>query len=1308
MSKDIKVALKEIRSCLDDHQYVEAMKKCQKLLKMDKKNYMGLILLGAAMKDIDEYKSQAPLAYRKAIDVQPDNPLAWRGLVKFYEGQPGNVETWRELVPAYCKLLKFESDPQKIINYLDQLSRLSIILNDNKIFDEVINVILELKEDKDKNELYKLDHTLLSLFNGFSKALPKYYELYKTILISSIQKDTPPKYMEYYKNYLKLLFSEKNYLGLFSAATQINLKYPRELYPLEWICRVYAEQVVLENYDTIEDIAIDLYYQSLLDLDSNSYLAIFAKAMHYYQNNNYVESRDLLYQVVTLHQKYLFPWVALTKINAKLHCWQETENAAENAFNLNVKSRRELITKVNLLQIESLIRSDSKKKWEQAAGKCKKLLENDSSKKLKLLLTRAQLLQEIPEALNLLEELENDPETHQEAAVVRGLYLKNRGSYEEAIDVLGAVLDTSEAWQILGTIYWKMSNYSHSLMAFLKGIHADPNDWECLVYLGHYYREHGNDLEKSRKCYQKALRINPNSEEAGAGLSTAYRLLKNTEANMQMLQRVTTVEGGGPKWAWLQLGLQQLDQGKIEQAIKSLRYVIRADPNDNHCWESLADAYWARGAHTSALKSYQRALELSPGSLYPMIQLANIKLVLGRHDEAKEAFTQVLSQEQRYIPALKGLAETCLGLAKENASKQLLGRARRNCQQAIDSLTDAIIENSNLSCLWKLLGDACYRVAILPEKYCYVEVTPGLIKSMSEKYRIEIHQSELFTLAARSYCRALSITKDSSLLWHDLACCYLAQVHHDSTVNRKITAEKSLEAAKQAVRLCSTTWVHWNILGVICMLPEIKNYALAQHSWVMAIDREPNNGVAWTNLGTLYLYLGETIKANRAFSRSQRADPEYSNSWIGQGIIAESIDNKEAMDLFRHAIQLGYHPQAAVGYSHWVLMTILNPEARKDPLYHYMIVNMHAIPVAIDAMTWYTEREPDVIYGRNALGLLLERQKLFKLAAHEYSVALKLGKDDSQEDHIRVNLARVLVQMGQFNEAIDICQHIKTASFSSHCQLALALFKAARYEESYAAYEAALNWLADDGSDKAHVLCAMASMAYMFQEVDDAKTLLFQCIEIQPPTVSGLLAAAALGLLHDDLNLTSLVLKELEIYKDDPKYRHHVARLSAYSCLMHEDITGAIRIISKSIHRRPDDVGSWISLVRILLETNSSDFGYCAQKALHLGRKNSSVSVAKIACVSSLGQLIDYNNDQSKCGLRSVQKTIYSFPGNVESWTNLIVAALPRCTTNDSAPNLKWLSSLISIIRDQWKCSKPMDDWLQINQEKINELSAKC
>lgn len=111
--------------------------------------------------------------------------------------------------------------------------------------------------------------------------------------------------------------------------------------------------------------------------------------------------------------------------------------------------------------------------------------------------------------------------------------------------------------------------------------------------------------------------------------------------------------------------------------------------------------------------------------------------------------------------------------------------------------------------------------------------------------------------------------------------------------------------------------------------------------------------------------------------------------------------------------------------------------------------------------------------------------------------------------------------------------------------------------------------MADEGSDKAHVLCAMASMAYMFQDIDDVKTLLFQCIQIQPPTVAGLLAAAALGLLHNDFNLTTLVLEELKPYKNDPKYRHHVAVLSAYLCLMNGDVSGALYIISKAIHQRP-------------------------------------------------------------------------------------------------------------------------------------------
>ena len=90
----------------------------------------------------------------------------------------------------------------------------------------------------------------------------------------------------------------------------------------------------------------------------------------------------------------------------------------------------------------------------------------------------------------------------------------------------------------------------------------------------------------------------------------------------------------------------------------------------------------------------------------------------------------------------------------------------------------------------------------------------------------------------------------------------------------------------------------------------------------MASDKDLNNAVVWSNLGTLYLYIGNLYKANEAYSQAQRADPAYINSWIGQALIAEMMSRKDAMDLFRHSTQLGYHDQAAVGYTHWVLTVL--------------------------------------------------------------------------------------------------------------------------------------------------------------------------------------------------------------------------------------------------------------------------------------------------------------------------------------------------------------------------------------------------
>lgn len=52
-----------------------------------------------------------------------------------------------------------------------------------------------------------------------------------------------------------------------------------------------------------------------------------------------------------------------------------------------------------------------------------------------------------------------------------------------------------------------------------------PHIYSSFLQLGNYYRDVNNDLEKARRCYQKAFQLNPRSGETGISLSDVYRKL---------------------------------------------------------------------------------------------------------------------------------------------------------------------------------------------------------------------------------------------------------------------------------------------------------------------------------------------------------------------------------------------------------------------------------------------------------------------------------------------------------------------------------------------------------------------------------------------------------------------------------------------------------------------------------------------------------------------------------------------------------------------------------------------------------------
>lgn len=90
------------------------------------------------------------------------------------------------------------------------------------------------------------------------------------------------------------------------------------------------------------------------------------------------------------------------------------------------------------------------------------------------------------------------------------------------------------------------------------------------------------------------------------------------------------------------------------------------------------------------------------------------------------------------------------------------------------------------------------------------------------------------------------------------------------------------------------------------------------------------------------------------------------------------------------------------------------------------------------------------------------------------------------------NLAYSFLKNNQPEEAVEVFQQVTEASFRSIIGLAHSHFKAKQYENSYAAYENALELLANSHTEKQLILVALSSMVYVFQGENDAKSLLFQ------------------------------------------------------------------------------------------------------------------------------------------------------------------------------------------------------------------------
>lgn len=760
------------------------------------------------------------------------------------------------------------------------------------------------------------------------------------------------------------------------------------------------------------------------------------------------------------------------------------------------KLRAYLLAELTLRQLkdtsidlaECLIEQQLNDKLNEALSICEENYKSTKDENCIVLITKAHIyLRNFESAEKSISRLQS---MNIETALLQAMLHRFKHEPSAALEVL-KLFESHEAFLELGRINFDLKNYDESLINILKATKMDTHNSECFYWLGKIYISI-NDETRSKKCFEKCLNLNPQNERAIAILSAVYRKNKEWDQNLVLLENsVKSVDGAHQKAAFFQLGLHHLAQRNYDDSITAFRSTLKYDTNNVECWEGLADAYLARGSYTSAQKVFEKSVQLNPENSYAKLQIARIKYILQQYQESIADYEKLLKQIPDYLPALKGIAESHIGRAHYLHQNHRSGRARNHCQEALHYLQCAIQLEPSFLCLWRMLANLFDFVASLPEDLANL-ILPGAL--LHENTARQLSGGDLLDLAAKCYSRCLKIHPNDDLIWFELIANYYTRAIKLSDKEKRLNILKlAFEGAKHLVKLSPARWQNWNLFGVIASSKEVDEPALAQHCFIKAVTLDKKTFTSWSNLGTFYLMQGDIKLANKAFSCAQQSDTAFLNSWIGQGTIAELIgDRDESMDLFRHCTQLGFHLESSIGYSNFVCSILDEPNYASVPKYEYAIDRMYAVPLALDNINWHCLMNSEATFEAwTYVGYLSRCQGLWNQACQAYEKAVLLA-DGTQKDQCLHDLGFSYLKLSKLNEAAKAFSEIKEATFSSTVGLALAFYKAGRFQDCYETYQKAIEWLASSDEEKALVLVAMAAMVYAFQGVDDSKMVLFQ------------------------------------------------------------------------------------------------------------------------------------------------------------------------------------------------------------------------
>ncbi|KAI8140771.1 hypothetical protein BJV82DRAFT_621045 [Fennellomyces sp. T-0311] len=760
-----KANLKAAREAIGAKKFDDAVKACNRILLWESGNYNAWVFLGVAYTGL-ENDEEAVKSYRRAIELNPDQMLAWQGLVSFYEKR-GQKEEMAKIIHEILPKVIESGDGNRLGDYLNKLVdvyentdqdkyivTLKLFLPDSPYYDiikdtkamrqpiDIWTTITNLTEaDQAKMVESRVHSRRMGVHAGPAEEVRAQVEA---------EVYSKSQLGEMYENLLKL-----------AEAPDTNRSLQLKLLNF-WFKRLPGVPEKYKLYNSIIDLANTLVQADVNDPLPYEILIEFtdAKEISQYDKNllNIIDSRfpetglakliqglcqygadeidqafDLFGEGMDLVPGSLFGYQCLSWIYYQCKEYETGLEYATKGRDLVRKKSREtgkMLEKVFIsmeLCMAHCYRHLDTKYYPDAMALYKKVIAVEENE-ISALEGIGLILREeghFDEALSYFEKVYGlDRMRHIPLAEIGWIYCEKH-DYDKAIEYITQAIELAEEevaeyYYRLGRVYWAIGGEKtqEALKYFMRAVKLNSEFASGFTYIGHYYREVKDDHVRAKKCYQKAFMLNPLDTDAAFHLSDYY--VNDGEANEAeaVFKQITELV---PKtgWAWRRLGYATMNTNKYSEAITCFQKALRRDTSDLRCWEGLAEAYAHEGRFVAALKAFGRATDLDPSSVHANYEKSLVKQKIGLLDEAVQGFmtTLELAEEQNkpnYLPAIKGLADTYLEQAKEEIQQGFFGRAADSCGKVIKTSLLGLQQDSSVVGFWKLIGDACTIYRIVP------------------------------------------------------------------------------------------------------------------------------------------------------------------------------------------------------------------------------------------------------------------------------------------------------------------------------------------------------------------------------------------------------------------------------------------------------------------------------------------------------------------------------------------------------------------------------------------------------------------